>query len=140
MKGLSALLLVSLLLISAKAFADDPLSFNKLYETDLTGPFHTKTKWQFVITQHGDPDDPEDLNFCFVGERGTKCTRIAAKNCDLIEGKSVGSRKACMDVGLYLAILGRFGLWKIGDPPPIPPAMTNLCGKLEIDGHVEWCH
>jgi len=44
--------------------------------TDLTEPFHTKTKWQFVIRQ--DPPDqfevPGLLHFCFVKDGTPDCS------------------------------------------------------------------
>lgn len=44
--------------------------------TDLSEPFHTKTKWQFVIRQ--DPPDeyqlPGQLHFCFLKDDTPKCS------------------------------------------------------------------
>ncbi|MBV9888065.1 MAG: hypothetical protein JO119_16100 [Acidobacteria bacterium] len=36
-------------------------------------------------------------------------------------------------------ILRRFGLWKAGDPLPIPPRMPKGCTRLVLRKSIEWC-
>jgi hypothetical protein len=36
-------------------------------------------------------------------------------------------------------ILSHFGVWKPGDPPPMPPALPEGCSRVQVRRGVEWC-
>lgn len=92
MRVLLILLCVALLVagFSAKAFAADPMSYEIVSSTDLTMPFHTKTKWRFVVTQAPSNDidsEPGPLFFCFLHEGKPSCPSVVVRSCDYLDKK-----------------------------------------------------
>jgi hypothetical protein len=94
MKTQLALLACTILFscFAAEGFAKDPEGVQTLASIDLTGPFHTKTKWSFVVIQGPDRlfQRPKDapphqvtideidelgaLHFCFVQNDKRDCS------------------------------------------------------------------
>ena len=64
--------------------------------TDLTEPFHTKGKWELVVTQEPAPDEVSegDLHICFVHDGKPSCATKRIPPCDAIDGKPLCPAKS----------------------------------------------
>lgn len=75
--------------LQAAALVDLP-GTTTVSSTDLTEPFHTKVKWQFVIRQDppGHDNLPGPLHFCFVVKDGTSSCSDSQHNA-LVESSII---------------------------------------------------
>ncbi len=100
------LLLLGLALLAPMARADEPLSYKSVSDTDLTGPFHTRSAWRLVITQEPETDDnfgQGDLHFCFIHDGKPECPDIQIPPCLKLDDKPICDKESAGSgtVGAY---------------------------------------